>query len=310
MFYQSQRYGPQHVSDRVRDDLKLWLQFFQQSSQIRTSINLITYTQRTIQIVTGASEAGLGGFNTETGMAWRWRLPSWLLGKAHINFLEFLASHIGLWSELIHCKGRPHRFLCLTDSSSALGWLYKSNFNPTSHSGHDAIVRKFATLLLESEHALYSQHIRGKDNVVADSLSRDHDIPPAQLTFLLNHLYKSQLKVPSQLSEALPPEVTCFLNSLEPLFIKRKASPLPHAPSSLGDLFAGRTGWHDVISTTNSLMNLTRTNASCSCPLSRLVFETIKETQENNISCMELQSEPPFPTYARPFGRTHGGIRF
>ena len=50
--------------------------------------------------------------------------------------------------------------------------------------------------MLESESALYSQHIKGKFNLIADSLSRDFHLSNKQLTFLLNSLYKPQLKVP------------------------------------------------------------------------------------------------------------------
>ena len=109
--------------------------------------------------------------------------------KFLINFLEFLAATIAIWIETLQATDKYNRFLCLTDNSSVLGWLYKSNFQPDSHKEHDILARQLAEIMLDSESALYSQHIKGKFNLVTDSLSRDHHINTKQLTFLLNSLY-------------------------------------------------------------------------------------------------------------------------
>ena len=94
-----------------------------------------------------------------------------MLGRYHINFLEFLAS----W--------------CFTDSSSALGWLYKDNLCPDSQKHNDIVARKLEEVMMEREAALYSQHIKGSSNTIADSLSRDQDISTKKLTFALNGIY-------------------------------------------------------------------------------------------------------------------------
>ncbi len=72
------------------------------------------------------------------------------------------------------------------DSSSASGWLNKSNFGNLE----DEIIqlttaRKLAELLIQSESSLYSQWYPGDQNSISDSLSCDFHIPPSNLAFLL-----------------------------------------------------------------------------------------------------------------------------
>ena len=56
------------------------------------SINLLTSTNSTQAIYTDACEHGIGGFNPQTGQAWRFELPHWAKN----------ASFIGLWLEIIN----------------------------------------------------------------------------------------------------------------------------------------------------------------------------------------------------------------
>lgn len=309
-FYQAQIHGPQHIGARVRLDLLLWKKFLASSAQIGTNINLITFTTWSTRIITDACETGLGGYNIDTGRGWRLPLPAWMIGRFQINFLEFLSSLIGLWLELLTEPPKHHRYLCLTDSSSAVGWLYKANFNPASQQAQDHIARQLAELLLEHEAGLYSQHIKGKYNIVADSLSRDNHLPVKQLTFLLNSLYPSQLPAPLQVSEILPPAISSFLDSLRHISTKPKALPPTPAPSSLGALFDGNNSWPSLTSTTNSLTTTLRTNGSYSCLSLQLALDTMREAQINGLAYMEIQSEPPFPMNVRPTGQTHGATRF
>jgi hypothetical protein len=62
-------------------------------------------------------------------MEWRFELPVHLRHKTSINCLEFIACLITIWIDTIHRRIDPE--LCIlsqTDSSSAAGWLHKSNF--------------------------------------------------------------------------------------------------------------------------------------------------------------------------------------
>jgi len=75
----------------------------------------------------------------------------------HINLLEFISCTIGIWLELIlQGKSEFVKIKALTDNSLAVGWLYKANFNPHSHTQHDIVARKLAKTLLV--HARQTQH--------------------------------------------------------------------------------------------------------------------------------------------------------
>jgi len=93
----------------------------------------------------------------------------------HINLLEFIACTIGIWSEIIFEKQMDKtkftKIKALTDNSSAVGWLYKSSFNPKTRFLHANVARKLARILLETESCISSQHTPGKNNIIADSLS-------------------------------------------------------------------------------------------------------------------------------------------
>ena len=73
-------------------DLTLWLDFLI-SAHSGISMNLLTYRKPTHIYRSDACEHGLGGYSS-TGKAWRLKFPPHLLGRAHINLLEFLASII------------------------------------------------------------------------------------------------------------------------------------------------------------------------------------------------------------------------
>ena len=193
------------------------------------SIDLLTFTDWTQAIYTDACEHGIGGFNPQTGKAWRLELPHWAK-NFRINALEFLASFIGLWFETIENKQPYARFLCMTDCSSSLAWLFKVNFDSPTQKLKNSIARKLARTTMDAEVALYSQHIPGCHNVVADCLSRDHHIDNKKLTFLLQQLYPSQTQGNFFILEKLPKEIASWIEFLSHDEIKsRHYLPVPIA---------------------------------------------------------------------------------
>ena len=84
---------------------------------------MISFTKPDTTIYTDASSQGMGGYSPRTGKAWRFRLLPWMKCQFHTNTLEFIASTIGLWLEIINNDTAYLKILCLTDSSSAVGWL-------------------------------------------------------------------------------------------------------------------------------------------------------------------------------------------
>ena len=118
---------------------------------------------------------------TETGMVRRWPLPRDLQVLFSINLLELIATIVNTWL-ILYNRPQNKKILCFTDSSSALGWLYHSTFNPVPQPLHNKIVRRLARTLLNNKCTLYLQHIRGKQNFCADCLSRDHHTSMEMLT--------------------------------------------------------------------------------------------------------------------------------
>ena len=133
---------------------------------------------------------------------------------------------VNVWLECIDSTNQFDCILAVGDSSSAIGWLFKSSgFNPTSgeHDAHLVVARKLATLLLDHDKCVASQHIKGELNVVADLLSfagtnergkaypLAFDNPPNDiLTHLFRHHLTSQVPENFQISQ-LPPEILCWV---------------------------------------------------------------------------------------------------
>ena len=128
----------------------------------------------------------MGGYDSN-GLAWRYILPPELLDIFSINLLEFIASAISIHLSLA-ASTNPQKILAYTDSSSALVWLYKASFS-SSMPCHDKVAKWLALELMSCESALYSQHIRGRHNIMADALSRDHHLSILQLTKIFYRLY-------------------------------------------------------------------------------------------------------------------------
>ena len=111
-----------------------------------------------------------GGFNCNW-LGWLYELPPTLTGKCSINLLAFITSIITTQLTIIS-SNIPQKLFSYTNSSSAPGWLYKASFT-SSQPVYDEIVRWLAELLINNDAALYSQHIKGKHNIIAEILSRD-----------------------------------------------------------------------------------------------------------------------------------------
>ena len=140
-----------------------------------------------------------------------------LFCKRRINLLEFIASVVTIEMELRYSRpsiSAHHHLLALTKSSSALGWLHHSTFNPVTSILHDVVPRQLGTILMEFEASHVSAHIKGKNNIIADSLSRDIDLSDSAWTNLvLSTLPPSQIPSNFRLVP-LKREIYAWLTSL------------------------------------------------------------------------------------------------
>jgi len=175
----------------------------------------IVFRKPTIFYRSDASEFGMGGYNLTSGLAWHYQLPVDLRLRTSLNSLEFLACVITIWIDIINNKIQPEDcILSQSDSTSATGWLRKSNFHDSEESFIQMVTaRQLATLILKSNSCLYSQWFSGGENLIADSLSRDFHLNDSALSkFLISsvpHQVPFGLKI-----KPLPSEISSWLTSM------------------------------------------------------------------------------------------------
>ena len=182
---------PKPLARSEKDDLLFFKDILSIMSSKGTSILNVTYSQPNIFCWSDACGSGLGGYN-HRGVAWRFQIPTKLKNKASINLLEFLASIVTIILSLENVP-KYQKILAFTDSSSALGWLYKSSFHPATHHQHDIAARYLALFMIRNEHSLYATHIAGSKNNIADALSRDFNLNNIQLTNAIHSHYIEQV---------------------------------------------------------------------------------------------------------------------
>ena len=132
-------------------------------------MNNLAFRSPSIAYRADACETGIGGV-AHHGRGWRFELPQSLRGRAHINLLEFIASIVPIWVDIIEKRIPRHScLLALTDNPSTAGWLKRSNFKEDhpedpalSESDLDQNIkltwaRKIASLVSNNNCMLYSQ---------------------------------------------------------------------------------------------------------------------------------------------------------
>ena len=127
------------IPDPVIEDLKMFIRLLELAYK-EINMNIITYRSPTHLYRSDACPAGLGRYNHQ-GRAWRFHTPKHLQFRATLNFLERIACEIGPWIDLI--EGNLPEFSCIlsqTDSTTAAGWLRKSNF-PENDKEHEIQMR-------------------------------------------------------------------------------------------------------------------------------------------------------------------------
>jgi hypothetical protein len=149
---------------QVLADLGLWQSFLRLAHR-GISLNLISF--RTPTHI---------GFCAISGGAWSLEIPTncrvGCREGISLNLFEFLGGIISVWVVIL--AGRVPPGLCLLaqgDSTSATGWLKKSNFQGTKDPLQLEAARHLTFLLLDARLILYSQWFAGKDNGTSGVLS-------------------------------------------------------------------------------------------------------------------------------------------
>ena len=116
------------ITRQVIYELQLFLKLISNANK-GINLNLCTFRCPTIVYQADVCPQGIGGF-FHRGRAWRYKIPVHLQFRATLNFLEFIASTVGVWIDIIEDNTQPLDCeLSMTDSSTTDGWLHCSNFN-------------------------------------------------------------------------------------------------------------------------------------------------------------------------------------
>jgi len=205
------------INHECLKDLEMFLRFLKFAND-GISLNSIAFRRPTHIYRSDSCPAGFGGYS-DRGWAWRWYLPKHLLFHASNNLLEHLAAIISPWVDIIagHLKNQDC-VLSMPDSTTAEGWLRKSNFSelgesPIQSSARIKACRKQATLFMSLGIKCYSQWFAGERNQVSDALSHDDDRSNEELTSVIKSFCPSQ--VPSHFEIlSLPKEIILWLTAL------------------------------------------------------------------------------------------------
>jgi len=298
-------------TDLQHADLYQWLKFIHQAEE-GINMNLVTYRQPSILFRSDACPFGIGGFSLTNGTGWRFELPPALQGRVSLNCLEYLAAFVAMLVE-DHYHGIPP-LSCLhsqVDSTSASGWLHKSNFaEDDDHATHVRISRDLTDFVMKSNICLTSQWFPGKENNVADSLSRDFHLSDETLTLLLQHVVPQQLPT-SFVIKPLPKEIVSFIASV--LLCSKQTTVLSETPtrSVTATGVAGKNFLAALGSSTTPSSPITPAiNDTASLLPSPAPSEIEPSALTMAATLYQERSRPPWTTWQRCLGtttnQTHG----
>jgi hypothetical protein len=290
-----------HLSTKLLSDLRLFLVFLNQDHD-GMSMNLLKYHTPDHHYRADACEKGIGGYDMDTGKAWRWALPQDLWGKFTLNSLEFIASFISFWIGILDVTIHPGDcVLSETDITSAQGWLYKSNFDDSDQEIQMLIARKMVEIANAASIVLYSQWLPVKENIVPDCLSRDHNMSDPKLLHMLRLFIPSQIAVDFSINP-LPSVIISFIFSLvqNPPDMTLSPKELPKMTSAPRN--AGSSSVNNLelqIHYLSTLKSWTGTDS-----LAPFVKPCMKEPSppEGTWNSSLGHAEPPWTTWHRPSG--------
>ena len=227
-------------------------------------------------------------------------------GKFSINLLELIASAITI--ELILWNShKREKIPAFTDSTSALGWLYKASFSETIPI-HDKVTRWLAMKLMIKNFALYSQHIKGTHNVIADSLSRDHHLSNKQLTMIFKTILPQQTPKNINICQLLT-DIISWIHSLRHSLTKKQELPQQQIKSKLSVLIDGEDSCQTLVLKMNGLQNTIKNKKFTSSLHLQELAEEISMVRQINPNSVEKQSSPPLQMYDWRFEQTSNQIQ-
>jgi hypothetical protein len=254
------------------------------------SLNLLTLRKPTNLTVTDACPTRIRGFSVTTSRAWRLYFPA-AVENVENNSIEFLSAVVGVWIELQNNSVPKHgSIMALTDNSSAVCWLKRCSFNSATDPVDSAIACHLATLVVTDNVQLNSQHVKGAQNKLADSLSRDSDMSDTELTD--SALSSSPDQVPASLTVCpLPDDVICWIYST--LQLPRQSHSAALNPATKSKTCGGTGG--QPSSTPQASQTMTSSAPSRTHKGSRLGLDSCNRSDKTQ----ELDKSVPSSTHVR-----------
>jgi hypothetical protein len=254
-FFEKNKHKPYLCQLQHQDieDILLWKKIIV-SCTIGRDINMVVRTVPMFIFISDAAESnGMGGwFNF--GPAWRFELPDNLLGIFSSNILECVAAY---WSLrlLISLVGRT-RVRGRIDNASSISWIMRNRFDPLESPVHDFVCRSIGELLCSSGSSLEAEHIAGKYNTIADSLSRDTNLSPkSHVSFLTQHV-PDLLPKGFQIIENNSKDLLIYLQDLASLMPSKKQIQMLRTRSDLQRSIFGKNSSHHKDQTCSSWPSL------------------------------------------------------
>ena len=204
------KYKTYTLNKTIIPDLERCLRVLSKSN-IDVSLNTISFRLVDICYFWDACNHGLGGWN-HWGEFYNFVIPTNLLGHAHINELQFIASVIHPWMDIIN--GRILKGDCILvimgDSTTAIGWIHKSRYREEGESAERhairlKIARILTELVIDNNLTLYPQCFPWKHTIIADSFSRDSHFSDLERVSLFSSFFHEQ-NMPSFRRTILPTE--------------------------------------------------------------------------------------------------------
>jgi hypothetical protein len=297
----------QHQTTKITQeeaaDLTLWLHFLELVRK-GISLNLLVCREPNTLLRTDGAPYGIGGYSLKTGIAWRIQIPIEFQGRLSQNFIEYLGCAVGIKVAIMTGEIEPEDcVMSLTDNTSAMGWLRKSNFAPNSEQDlHFRLSRDLAQMTLKHGFCLYSQWFAGVENVVADALSRWFHLSDDELSLKLRLLYPEQVPASFKILQ-LPPEfisaVSYWEQAPRPTPASNKAPTTPK--TATGN--AGPHSWAGSTSpTTPSSESSVLPSASASWEPSPMPFAPANsaEAASEMTRLLRQVAAPPSAVWQRP----------
>lgn len=292
------RHRSAKLSKETKKDLELWLELLEYA-KTGISINTIIFRLLTSLSLSDACETGMGGYNPLTGKMWRYEFTLIEQRAFTLNTKEFLAAKITQQLSIDDDKSPFPCHLNIGDSKVAEAWLYKSNHDIESSPIQNAIAREMASYLIRKQACNYSQHLKGEENIIADSLSRDTHLSDQQILALFD-AYSPPLLPNNPQIYPLSNQTISWIASLAQLAPKMRELQWTHTPSTLA---AGVSGWNSCPRShqmTPILKNSPKNNATLSSVSLWIQSKMVNSQTDNRIPSEAQLRERPQTMWLRP----------